>query len=213
MVKGSKRIECPSHCPARDLLKFDFGGGYVAREINVEEDRAAIRALGLRCIDYLIQTTPSPRGTDKVLRQFLRLIDPQSTPTRRGVLLGIFRSAEAQGGEPSPLLGLLYFLYPRLDPRTWHIALLLLEPAARGQGLGTAVHGAFARWAAARGAQRLTVTVSASNRPAFRFWRDRLGYTEAGSTVQPLHTPLFRHSYDLRYQLPMVPSLAPWVRL
>ena len=107
-----------------------------------------------------------------------RMLRPRRVPLDRAFVLGIYARAGEQAMPEHALLGVLYFLHPPPGAATWYLTLLLLEPAARGQGLGTTVHGAFARWAVARGCRRLVVSVARNNPRALRFWRDRIGYGE-----------------------------------
>ncbi len=61
----------------------------------------------------------------------------------------------------------------------WHIIDILLLPAARGRGTGSAVINAVARAAREGGKQELTLSVLASNAGARRLYA-RLGFVETG---------------------------------
>ena len=68
--------------------------------------------------------------------------------------------------------------WPR--PGTWLIGLLLLDPAARRRGLGSAVVADIDARAARAGADRLRVGVVPCNEPALAFWRG-LGFADVAS--------------------------------
>jgi len=59
----------------------------------------------------------------------------------------------------------------------WWLGLLMLDPAARGAGLGSRVVRGAAEWAAARGARAILLGVLEQNPRAERFWR-RQGFIE-----------------------------------
>ncbi|MBF2346319.1 GNAT family N-acetyltransferase [Listeria seeligeri] len=66
--------------------------------------------------------------------------------------------------------------YPRKG--RWFIGLLLLTPAARGNGLGKVLHQTIKEWANDGGADSLTLGVLADNEKARGFF-EHLGYTKA----------------------------------
>ena len=79
------------------------------------------------------------------------------------------------GAEP-PFPGLAIVRVERAPPihpetRRGEISDLYVVPAARRRGLGRALAGAAARWAAARGAERLEIRVAADNPEGAAFWR------------------------------------------
>jgi RimJ/RimL family protein N-acetyltransferase len=59
----------------------------------------------------------------------------------------------------------------------WWLGLMLLDPAARGRGLGPQIHGELLDWIAAQGGTKLWIAVQTQNVAAERFWR-RIGYVE-----------------------------------
>ncbi len=164
-------------------LCLDLAGNARVRPLSVEVDAAALGALGVRCEDYLRTVFGSRFDPATVQPFFLEMLKPRRVPTERGFVLGIYLEAAAGEAKPPHLAGVLYFLHSARDPGTWYIPLLLLEPAARGQGIGSAVHAAFTRWAMARGARQLMVAVADDNEAARHFWCERLGYAEADSSL------------------------------
>jgi ribosomal protein S18 acetylase RimI-like enzyme len=75
--------------------------------------------------------------------------------------------------------------YP--DPGNWYVSLLVLDPAARGGGLGRAIWAATERWIRARGATQARLIVQTQNPRARAFW-ESLGFEAIGETTQRLPT-------------------------
>lgn len=172
-----------------DRLAFEIDPAHFARQILLDEEPAALASLARRCVDYLRLASERfvpPAAAPGMLRQMLK---PRHVPLERSFVLGIYARNLSRPAGPDQLRGVLYFLHPPAGSFTWYLTLLLLEPGARGHGLGTAVHRAFARWAAARGSRRIVVAVARNNPRALRFWRDRMGYGNApGAGTSPCLT-------------------------
>lgn len=190
-------------------LGFGVGDDCYTRQLHLEKDRDAIEALGLRCTDYL----RSAIGGHDSPHCFSDMLRPRRVPLDRSCILGIYSWSRAETPGTPSLAGVLYFLRPESDPGTWYIPLLLLEPGKRGQGIGSTVHAAFARWATARGARCLIVAVVAENVRARRFWRDRLGYAETESAVWRHPDAPPRQHPEYVHLLPPVVVRSPRMRL
>lgn len=189
-------------------LSFHIDALHFARQLDLDADRWEIAALGTRCADYLRLAAGGRFNAGDAPRVFPGMLRPSRVPAERSVILGLYTRTTADGYLSTHLSGVLYFLHPHPRGDTWFITLLLLEPAARGKGLGAAVHGAFQRWAVIRGASRFVVSVSEKNPRAGHFWRDRMGYQEIHpSSGQPpgdgTHRELERWLHD-------APVAVPW---
>jgi GNAT superfamily N-acetyltransferase len=130
------------------------------RELTLA-DRPAVEALIDRCEDFYVLTTGGPGSFDELWSA----LPPGRTPDDKRVY-----------GTGEPLSGIAEIVRDWPRPGTWIIGLLLLDPAARGRGLGPAVVAELDATAAAQGADRLRVGVVEANVRALKFWR-REGFT------------------------------------
>lgn len=176
-----------------EAMHFDIDSDHFARQLNLARDRDAIADLARRCVDYLRIARDQPVSLPNAGRTLLAMLQPSCVPAEQSVIFGIFAKSRPEPANPPRLLGVLYILHPRLRGDTWFITLLLIEPAARGRGLGTGVHRAFKPWAAARGAIRFVVAVSDRNPRAWHFWRDQIDYQEVESICWKLSGVKRRH--------------------
>ena len=76
------------------------------------------------------------------------------------------------------------------NPRQMRFALvsMFVEPSARGRGIGTALVEAVTGWARERGAARMYLGVTVTNRPAIRLY-ERCGFRPTGYEKPLDHTP------------------------
>lgn len=141
--------------------------GMAARRLGPHH-RRAVRRLCRRSDSYFLLATGAPAPPD--IAEQLLAARPQEARPEDKLLIGLF----AGSGE---LVGLMDVIrnYPQLH--TWHLGLLLLAPARRGQGLGTAFYRAFERWAAEQGARGVRIGVLESNEKGRSFWQ-RLGFAD-----------------------------------
>jgi GNAT superfamily N-acetyltransferase len=73
------------------------------------------------------------------------------------------------------LAGVLHAFRGYRVPGEWYLGLLLLDPRARGAGLGEAFYFGFEAWAAGLGAGKIQLAVLECNERAARFW-ERVGF-------------------------------------
>lgn len=126
-----------------------------------EDDRAALADLYARAADYVMLETGAP-PCETTLDDFLTGAPPGIDPVT-SVRLG----AEGPGG----LLGIAEMAFGYPQPRDAYIGLLLLDPAARGRGLGRAMVDRLMGIAVARGADRMLIAVLQDNAGGMAFWR------------------------------------------
>lgn len=131
-------------------------------------DLPALQALFERAADYFEIMTGAPPGPDEAERAFVG--GPPSKAVSDKHTVGVF---DAEG----TLVGVLDAIpdFPADDTCT--IGMLLLDPAVRGAGLGSAVLAHYEAWAAPLGARRFRTALVAHHAPGLRFLH-RAGYAE-----------------------------------
>ena len=140
------------------------------RELT-EAELDAVQALMERSREYYLLATgagPKPTAARDVWNAL-----PPDMPRDAKLTLGVW-------GETG-LDGIVDVVrgWPRAG--AWLIGLLLLDPAARGRGVGARVVAAVDAAAAEAGAGTLRVAVVHANAPALAFWQ-RLGFIEVPAT-------------------------------
>jgi GNAT superfamily N-acetyltransferase len=147
------------------MLPLPSDTGLTARRLD-EKDTAALQALCEACADYHILLEGRPARPDEAQHQMAEL-PPGKTLTDK-FFFGLFT--------PRPrLCGALDLLRDYREPGEWYLGLLLLEPEARGRGLGERVVRAAEDWVRAQGAQRMRLACAEQNEGGRRFW-ERQGY-------------------------------------
>lgn len=131
-------------------------------------DLPALQRLFERATDYFETATGAPPGPDEAERAFVG--GPPSKAVSEKETIGVFDDGQV-------LVGVLDAIpdFPAAGVCT--IGLLLLDPALRGRGLGTATLTAFERDLARRGVRRCRTAVVAHHAPGLRFL-ERAGYRE-----------------------------------
>jgi len=103
--------------------------------------------------------------------------------------LGVFDPA-------GKLVGLVDIARDHPTPGTWYLGLLLIDPAARGQGVGAAVVRGVKQKAARHGATRLILSVVAENDRALKFWK-----AQGSAVTRELSAKRFGRKYHARLEL------------
>jgi ribosomal protein S18 acetylase RimI-like enzyme len=133
-----------------------------------EADLAALQALCEACADYYTLVYGAPAGPEEAGTLLTEL--PPGRTLADKFFLGLFT--------PRPrLCGVLDLVRDVREPGEWYLGLLLLEPAARGQGHGEAVLRAAEDFVRAQGGHRLRLACADQNTAGRRFW-ERQGYRE-----------------------------------
>lgn len=147
------------------MLSLPSDTGLMARRLD-DKDTAALQALCEACADYHILLEGRPARPDEAQHQMAEL-PPGKTLTDK-FFFGLFT--------PRPrLCGALDLLRDYREPGEWYLGLLLLEPEARGRGLGERVVRAAEDWVRAQGARRMRLACAEQNEGGRRFW-ERQGY-------------------------------------
>jgi GNAT superfamily N-acetyltransferase len=123
-------------------------------------DLPALQSLFERGSEYFVIATGAPPGPDEAERAFVG--GPPSKAVSDKQTIGVFDGTDA-------LVGVLDAIPDFPSDGTCTIGLLLLQPAARGHGLGPAVLAAFEAWMARRGTRQLRTAVVARHAEGIRF--------------------------------------------
>ena len=140
--------------------------------LDPARDEPAVQAVFERCAAFNIVVEGRPPGPNAASEFFgmapdgwrSEEIDKLGVYDRDGRMIGLLESVSG---------------YP--EPGVTHLGLLMLEPNARGRGLGADLYRAYEEWAASRGAERIRLGVVADNEPGHRFWA-RTGFIETSRT-------------------------------
>ncbi len=133
----------------------------------IEADAPRLLRLYQDCSDYIVLERGHPPDAAVALEEF-RSFPPGRTAADKFV----FGLKSAAGD----LVGMLACDRDYPKEKSWWIALLLIDPALRGQGVAKAVCGDFFRWLKAQGADRVELAVFAENESGLRFWEGQ-GFT------------------------------------
>jgi len=135
-----------------------------------EVDAPAVQKLLEACADFNLLVSGLPPAPGDGLDLFRDLPPGKSLADK--AVIGVY-------DRPAHLAGLADVIrgYPEED--TWFIGLLLLEPSARGQGLGRRFYQEIERWVRQNGARRIKLGVVGDNQDGCRFWQ-ALGFQEIG---------------------------------
>lgn len=71
----------------------------------------------------------------------------------------------------SRIVGMIESIRNYPEPGTWWVGLMMIEPAGRRRGLGSAFYRGFERWVLRRGYQRVALGVVRANAAGLAFWR------------------------------------------
>ncbi|QPH52349.1 GNAT family N-acetyltransferase [Pontivivens ytuae] len=134
---------------------------------NAERDFGRVRDLFDRAGDYVRLETGKEPG-DEYVRECLSGAPPQIGPD------GYHNyGLERPDGTLAGFAGSIQGYYA---PKDWYMGLLVLDPAERGKGLGTAAFAFIRERAEALGAPVIRIAVLDANKAGRRFW-ERQGFT------------------------------------
>ena len=143
---------------------FEMEDFYV-RKLHFDDSRR-LQSLCERSADYL-GLIPSPRPVPfEANYLFTRL--PEGRNADDKLLMGIFELTVG-------LVGVIEVIRDYPTTWEWYLALLMLDPDYRGQGLGRRTYLAFEKWAERAGAHHIQLDVAEQNERACRFWQS-LGF-------------------------------------
>jgi ribosomal protein S18 acetylase RimI-like enzyme len=138
---------------------------YYVRKLHFDDSRV-LQSLCERCTDYLEFVPGLQPDPSETHRLFTRL--PEGKNADDKLLMGIFEQTVG-------LVGVIDVIRDYPATWEWYLALLMLDPGCRGQGLGKRTYLAFEKWAGRAGAHHIQLDVAEQNERACRFWQ-RLGF-------------------------------------
>ena len=141
------------------------------------DDIPQVQALFERCNEFWWISEGRPAPADAARSTFTDA-PPDYDPSRL-VFLGVYCPA-------GRLVGLVTSAPDFPDEGSWYIGLVLLDPDARGRGLGEAVFRAFEAWVASHGGRRFLLVVVDDNLRGRNFW-DRMGFSPLRLVAPRLH--------------------------
>ena len=131
-------------------------------------DAGAVQRLYERCSDYHEEHEGIPTRPTAAAEELAAL--PPGKALADKFSLGIYQP----DGE---MAGYLDLVRDFPSAGEWQIGLLMLDPAARGAGLGERVFRAAASWVAEQGGRTISLGVLEHSPRAEQFWR-RMGFAE-----------------------------------
>lgn len=127
-----------------------------------------IESLCKKCLDYYILHDGILPSTQEP-KEILTAIPPNKSYDDKFVL-GIFNYT-------NELIGIIDIVKDFPVIGEWMLGLMLIEPEARGNGLGKIVHESLVGWAKNSGAKSFRIGVIEDNYKGINFWSS-LGYTK-----------------------------------
>jgi ribosomal protein S18 acetylase RimI-like enzyme len=140
--------------------------GYAVVRLSSRET-ADLQDLHERCSDYylLVEGVPTrPTSAEEDLAD-----TPPGKSLSDKFMFGVYADRQ--------MVGVLDLVRDHPAEREWWIGVLLLDPEARGSGLGSRLYGAAREWVRAQGGEAIHLSVLDGNPAAKRFWR-RHGFQE-----------------------------------
>ena len=139
------------------------------------DDGSEIDALLGRCAEFMRMSEgqdPAPGDGALLLEE-----RPLDAPEVDKHVLGLF--------DGPCLVGVMDLLVDYPAEGAWYLGLMLIEPARRREGVGTAVFEALKDWVAGQGGRALRLSVIDENAGGHRFWL-RQGFRDLGLVDQDL---------------------------
>ncbi len=152
----------------------------------IEADAPRLMPLYQSCRDYVVLERGHPPDAAIALEEF------QSFPPGRTEADKFVFGLRSATGE---LVGMLTCDRDYPQEKSWWIALLLIDPALRGQGVAKALCGDFFGWLKTQGADRVELAVFAENVTGLRFWQGQ-GFTLV-RTAGPVAIGVKQHSLQV----------------
>lgn len=149
----------------------------------IEADAPRLNQLYQGCSDYIVLERGHPPDAAVVLEEF------QSFPPDRTEADKFVFGLKSATGD---LVGMLACDRDYPKEKSWWIALLMIDPAVRGQGMAKTLCADFFRFLKTQGADRVELAVFEENEAGLRFWQGQ-GFTLV-RTAGPVEIGAKEHS-------------------
>ena len=147
------------------MEEFNLQDGYKSKVLTVENIKL-VELLCEKCSDYYILHDGILPSTEEA-KEIFTAIPPNKSYDDKFVL-GIFNYN-------NELIGIVDIVKDFPIIGEWMLGLMLIEPKARGNGLGKVVHESLVKWAKNLGAKSFRIGVIEENCKGINFWNN-LGY-------------------------------------
>ena len=147
------------------MQNINLINGYKIKYLSAANNKI-VEKLCEKCSDYYILhdgILPSKEQIDEIFTAL-----PPNKNYEDKFVLGIYKFDE--------LIGIVDIIKDFPTVGEWMLGLMLIEPEARGNGLGEIVHEALVGWAKKLGAKSFRIGVIEDNYKGINFWSG-LGYT------------------------------------
>lgn len=168
----------------------------VTRLARHDSDR--LQALFERCTDFFDLTTGQPPAPTAAAAEFADL--PAGKTPEDLHLFGLCQ-------RPDTPIGVMIAVQDYPEAATWWIGTMVIDPAYRRQGVGSAFYQGFERWLVAQGMTGIELCAIAPNLPGQHFWQ-RLGFAEIRQTPPRPYGQKTHPVYVYRRQLNPDPQLS-----
>ncbi|WMJ81629.1 GNAT family N-acetyltransferase [Clostridium sp. MB40-C1] len=152
------------------MQNINLINGYKIKHLS-RENNNIVEKLCEKCSDYYILHDGILPSKEEIEEIFIAL--PPNKNYEDKFVLGIYKFDD--------LIGIVDVIKDFPTVGEWMLGLMLIEPEARGNGLGKIVHQALIMWAKDLGAKSFRIGVIEDNYKGINFW-SALGYTKIKET-------------------------------
>lgn len=156
--------------------RFNFNNSeYFINELTLE-DVDSLQELCERCVDYY-EIVEGRDPTENTGYEILTELPPNKQMKDKYVL-GVYDNN-------SRLISVIDIVRGFKVEKEWALGLMMIDPIARGKGLGTKLHNFLLEWLAEYQAESIRIGVVEENKNALSFWK-KLGYKEIDRVTMEL---------------------------
>lgn len=166
--------------------------------ILTRDDAGDVADLYARCADYFMLQDGKPATLADAVQLFSDVPEEKSAADQ--TILG-WRAGNG-------LMAVAAILRDYPSDEVWYLGFMIVDSAARGQGVGRSLYDSIKQWAVKRGAREMRLAVLEVNEPAERFWRS-LGFIELRRVGPDTFESQSHHRVELYQRLGDDPAASP----